>query len=330
MKGRDALREMVNLGRPKEQGPEASPPRSGAVRAMDLGLQKLSSEADAAKALRATLAASEQVVELDPAIIDSSFVADRIPIVADPEYVALKAAIESHGQQVPIMVRAHPDDQRRYQVAYGHRRLRAAAELGRKVKAIVRKLSDAELVVAQGQENSERRDLSFIERSLFAAHLEERGFDRDTLVAALGVDKPELSRLLGVADAIPQSLILSIGPAPKVGRPRWLELVEALKTSKSDVGAQTIVDTDGFVQADTNERFRIVLEGLRRPKKKSEVKPSHLVTSDGRKIGRIEKLRGRTQIITSVPAFAQFLEGKIPTLVREFELEQEIEGKGGH
>ena len=57
------------------------------------------------------------------------------------------------------------------------------------MRAVLRHLSDAELVVAQGKENNERRDLSFIERALFAAHLEERKFDRDTIQAALGVDK---------------------------------------------------------------------------------------------------------------------------------------------
>ena len=48
------------------------------------------------------------------------------------------------------------------------------------VRAVVRTLSDAELVIAQGKENNERRDLSFIERALFAAHLEHRKFERPT------------------------------------------------------------------------------------------------------------------------------------------------------
>ena len=64
---------------------------------------------------------------------------------------------------------------------------------------VVRQMSDAELVVAQGQENSARRDLSFIERALYAAKLEEAGFDRETIMAALNVDKTGLSRLISVA-----------------------------------------------------------------------------------------------------------------------------------
>ena len=96
-----------------------------------------------------------------------------------------------------------PRGRERYQVAYGHRRREAAAELGVAVKAIVRAMSDTELVVAQGKENAERRNLSFIERALFAAHLESRGFDRATLNAALGVHTAEMTRLLAVAAAVP-------------------------------------------------------------------------------------------------------------------------------
>ena len=54
------------------------------------------------------------------------------------------------------------------------------------------------LVLAQGKENSERRDLSFIERAMFAVHLEERGFDRNVVMAALSVDKSEAAKLFAV------------------------------------------------------------------------------------------------------------------------------------
>jgi hypothetical protein len=62
-------------------------------------------------------------------------------------------------------------DRGHFQVAYGHRRLRAAELLQIKVKAVVRYLSDIEMVVVQGKENSDRRDLSFIERAAATADL---------------------------------------------------------------------------------------------------------------------------------------------------------------
>jgi len=41
---------------------------------------------------------------------------------------------------------------------------------------VVRSLTDEQLVIAQGQENSGRTDLTFIERARFAARLEDRKF----------------------------------------------------------------------------------------------------------------------------------------------------------
>ena len=67
---------------------------------------------------------------------------------------------------------------------------------------MVRQLSDRELVVAQGQENSARADLSFIERARFALHLEVAGYDRETIISALSVDKTTVSRLISVASQI--------------------------------------------------------------------------------------------------------------------------------
>lgn len=142
--------------------------RSGAVGAMSRSLGQIATAAEEARAL---VAAGDKVVELDSGLIEKSFVADRLRSTSlDNE--ALVDSIRKHGQQVPILVRPHPTSAGRYQVAYGHRRLRAAEELHRPVRAVVKGLSDEELVVAQGQENSARTDLSYIERALFAAALD--------------------------------------------------------------------------------------------------------------------------------------------------------------
>ena len=118
---------------------------------------------------------AQSIVDLDTETIDASFITDRLEGSAE-SHSALVASIREHGQQVPVMVRPHPQGEGRYQIVYGRRRLKALAELGRRVRAIIKPLTDQQLVVAQGQENSARTDLSFIERALFAAKLEERGF----------------------------------------------------------------------------------------------------------------------------------------------------------
>jgi ParB family chromosome partitioning protein len=112
--------------------------RSGAVGAMGRSLGRITHAVEEARAL---VAAGDRIVELDPALIDTSFVTDRLTPSAD-DGADLVAQIRERGQQVPILVRPHPDQAGRYQVAYGHRRLRAAAVLGRPVRAVVKALND--------------------------------------------------------------------------------------------------------------------------------------------------------------------------------------------
>src|SRR5215207_666947 len=178
VKRRDTLRELmkpVGPVEPADQTPDAAqiltppkrtePVRPGPWRSIGLSLKQMSAEADDARALRAQIEGGQHVVDLDPSLVDPSFITDRIPIERDPGFDIFVQSIAEAGQQVPILVRPHPDTAGRYQAAYGHRRLRAAAALGLSVRAIVRPLTDAELVVAQGKENGDRRDLSFIERA---------------------------------------------------------------------------------------------------------------------------------------------------------------------
>lgn len=331
MKGRDALREMLST---KAVDAPAVPPKrsSGAVRAMSLELQQLSEEAAAAKSLRQTLAGSESIVELSPADVDASLVADRLPTDHDPAFEELKTAIADKGQQVPILVRPNPDRQGRYQVAYGRRRLKVALELNLPVKAIVRQLSDKELIIAQAQENGPRADLSFIERALFAANLNSHGFDRDTITTALGIDKPELSRLFTVATTITPALIAAIGPAPKIGRPRWLALAEKFGQPAVVTRANKLSQTEEFKKADTNSRFNLVLAAVTASSKSTDRKVA-MTTDAGKRIAWLERTKKGVRLSSDEPAFASFLEERLPALLREFESADRREGpdqkKGG-
>jgi len=330
MKGRDALREMLS-NKPSDVAAVPVKRSSGAVRAMNLELQHLSEEATAARALRQTLAGSQPIVDLPPADIDPSPVADRIPTDHDPAFEELKQAIADKGQQVPILVRPHPERSGRYQIAYGRRRLRAALELGKSVRAIVKQLSDTELVIAQAQENGPRADLSFIERALFAANLSAHGFDRDTITTALGVDKPELSRLLTVATTITPTLISAIGPAPKIGRPRWLLLAERCAEAASVARAQNATLSDQFKIADTNARFNIVLGAVTEVTSAPHQKTA-LTTDRGQRVAWLERTKKGIRVSSDEPAFAAFLDQRLPGLLREFEAAESNAGneeKGG-
>lgn len=326
MRGRDALREMLEKPKAKEPTTEPSPPVrvAGAVKAVSLGLQHLSNEAAAAKSLRASLARTEQVVELQVDEIDVSFVADRIPIESDPAFQSLKEKIEAHGQQVPILVRPHPNDPSRYQAAYGHRRLSVARDLQRPVRAIVRKLTDDELVIAQGQENSERKNLSFIERALYASELLKRGFDRTTIGAALGVDMPELSRLFGVVVAFDARIVLAIGPAPKVGRPRWLALAAKMTTTGASKIVESAISSEVFSKRDSNARFDAVQAAFEgRSSVESEVRLP-LNTRSGKRIGWLETTAKGARLVSTEITFAAFLARRVSLLLQEFEEEETL------
>lgn len=244
---------------------------SGSVKAMKLSLGALGAAAEEAEALKAQLTRGEAVIEVDPASVAPSFIIDRLAggageadsAAEDPGFDAFLDDLRRHGQQAPVLLRPDPAGPGRYQLAYGHRRWRAALQLGRPLKAIVRALSDADLVIAQGQENARRRDLSFIEKAVFAAALDARGFDRATLVAALAVQSAEVTRLLAVARAVPAEIAARIGPAPKAGRPRWMALAEGLADKKAR--ARVVAALAGAATRDSDARFQLAFEALAAP-----------------------------------------------------------------
>jgi ParB family chromosome partitioning protein len=202
-------------------------------------------------------------VDLDPILIDPSPFADRFADQDLAAVEALKTSIRDHGQEIPILVRKHPSEPGRYQVAYGHRRVRAATELGTTVKAFVRDLDNDRLVVAQGIENSAREDLTFIERASFALKLEDGGFQRALIQTALSVDRQEAHKLVGVARAVPKWLVDSIGRAPKIGRPRWQELADLLKAAGAEKKARKAAEDSAFSHKDSDDRFVAVLRAVK-------------------------------------------------------------------
>lgn len=302
----------------------ASDPRrvaAGPVRSMQETFSDIERENEL---LRATLAAAEQVVEIDPALIDPSPFADRFDQDDDPSFETLKQSIAERGQEIPVLLRAQAGGPGRYQTAFGHRRIRAARLLGKSVKAIVRALSDDELVVAQGVENAARADLSFIERAVFALRLETSGRSRAVIQQALAVDRAEASKLIAVAKAVPHGLARAIGKAPKIGRGRWQELADALQDKAALKRATAAADAPGFNQATGDERFLRVLRAAREATANAPPAPSQFAVKNGNGavVAEIRATARDVKVRLAKPdgaAFAQFLAARLPALVEAFQ-----------
>jgi ParB family chromosome partitioning protein len=215
----------------------------------------------------------ETVVELSPETIEESFIRDRLE--EDPQaFEDLVAAIREHGQTSPILVRPHPHHDGRYMVVFGHRRLKAATVLGRNVRAVVKPISDREHVIAQGQENSARADLSFIEKATFARRLSELHYDNDSMIVmtALSVDKATLSKMMSVAN-MPRDILDAIGGAKLPGRDRWYELKLLLERPANLAKLREVLAATDLDGLNGDARFAFVVDALTRKKASGYARP---------------------------------------------------------
>lgn len=191
---------------------------------------------------------THKVWDLEPDMID---VAGRINDRLDPnDVIDLRDAIEANGQTVPILVRRHPEDENRYLLVYGYRRLVAIQQSDKvdKVRALIANLDDHAAQRAQISENMARRDLSYIEKALFARQLVDQGFGTQTDVAeVLTVPKSAISMALGILDMVGIDLARAIGPAHGIGRPRWESLGKAVE--QLGPAAEDLIDIAGKAYA---------------------------------------------------------------------------------
>lgn len=285
--------------------------------------------AGAVGALRNTLAhitKDGRVVELDPTAIDPSPYPDRLGGAEDSAAIEqLAASIARNGQEVPVLVRPHPERANRYQTIYGHRRVRAIAGLGQgqKVRAIVRDLTDEELLIAQGIENSARQDLSWIEKALFARRLEifarESGKEPTAMVMeALSMHAPDVSRFRTTLEVIPEDVILAIGPAPKTGRTKWLALYNLVKADAKVLDrVRAGLEHEAFRAKGSDDRFA---EVLRLATAKADVpgQGDVIIGSDSQPLATVERRRKAVRFTLSDPGFARFLEERMAGLHADY------------
>ena len=262
--------------------------------------------------------------ELDPKQIVDLRMADRL----DPTDVAeLRASIEANGQTVPILVRRDPQDEERYLLVYGRRRLEAirGSEKVHKIRALVAKLDDSAAMRAQLAENSGRQDLSFIERALFARALLDAEFGTQAQVAeALNATQSAISMALSIVGAVGADLAQAIGPAHGVGRPRWEALAQDIPLA--GVPMDRLVATAAAARAEAvgDDRSIAAFDAVTRLLKLSLKSPKPVAAAralklDGKPAGKVARVKTglRLDIRTAQDGFADWLEAEAQAVLEQ-------------
>lgn len=272
------------------------------------------------------------ITVLDPEKIDASPYHDRFESDGEvsEEIESLAASIKSEGQKIPVLVRPHPKEEGRYQLAYGHRRLAAIRLLAAesetpgeiRVRAYIRPLSDKELLVEQSLENGVRENLTWIEQALWAQQLREAGFSSVAIEPVLGLSKTPLSLMLKVARAVPVDIVLAIGRAKGVGRPKWMALAEACMKNgeKGEARMRAMMENTAFRTAESARRIDLILKAVHGPSERKNDQQIRELSSHGKVLGRVTKTRSGTTI--TIPqgqaGFAEWLDERLDQLADDY------------
>lgn len=321
MARKDLLKSVI--GQPTDtpvDGARSSYAMRGASKSMKVSIDSLAENSK-------RLLEGETIVEIDPCLIDASFVNDRLS-GDDEAFEELKASIAASGQDTPVLLRPHREAANRYMVVFGHRRVRAARALGRPVRAVIKEMDDVAHVLAQGQENTARADLSFIEKAQFAKALADIDQDKDVIQQALTIDGTLLSRMLAVASTVPTHVIEAIGPAKQIGRDRWEDFKKLMAVKSNRALADRILSTEGFDHLDSDTKFEMlrskVTEAGRAPKRRAaKTAPAKRTWTAGE--GRIKGVigpsgRAYTISLTAKDSarFGEFLSQNLDQLYADF------------
>lgn len=250
------------LGNDEVVTSKASAPRSSSPHLLKVaaGVRQMQERSDLADKL---LKDGEQVVDLDPAVILPSTIPDRYESAYAAAAIAeIVESMRERGQIVPGLVRPSPTQRGAFQIVYGRRRLAAAKKLGIKFKAVVRELTDEQAVIFQGEENTGREDLSYIEKCSFAVAQQEAGYTRQTICASLSTGKSHVSEMIKIGSSIPKEILHSIGAAPGIGRGRWEELTLRYLVKGNAEKAAEFVRKGRFLEAGSDERFNLLFAFL--------------------------------------------------------------------
>lgn len=223
------------------------------------------------------------ILDVDAKKIDETEYRDRLDLsFGDERFQILKASIERDGLQLPIGLRKKG---RRYEIAWGHRRVRVCKELGIPVPArIVTPKDDAELVRLMFIENELRDPVSTFERALSVLDLTERKVMTAAAMCDLtGWKKSQVSNYRRLA-RFPEELLKLIPDPREIKMDAGLELIaiwerEPAKTRKAVISTLKKNGDEGFAAVDRTVRSMLTRSGAgKQPPKDFAVMGTHFAT----------------------------------------------------
>lgn len=317
------------LGNEDEDALEVTAPRSSSPHLMKVaaGVRQMQERSELAEKL---LKDGEQIVELDPDDVLPSTIHDRFEGAYDASAISeIVESMRERGQIVPGLVRPSAKRPGSFQIVYGRRRLAAAKKLGVKFKAAVRELADEQAVIFQGEENSARQDLSYIEKCSFALAQQEAGYKRETICASLATGKSHVSEMIKVASSIHREILHAIGAAPAIGRGRWEDFSRRYVIKGNAAKAYGFTKKGKFLEAGSDDRFNLllaVLPEVEEPAKVGKSTSARLAAKSWAPADKSVSVRmkdnGKTATLAVGAAdglrFASFINGQLEDLYEAF------------
>ena len=196
------------------------------------------------------------------------------------------------------------------------------------INAIVKDVSDMDLVLEQGRDNSYRRQMSYIEKVRLAGHIFKiiPNFEKaqKQVALALSVHPTDVSRLKVISEKIHNDIIESIGLAPNIGRNRWQNLADLVTQTAHLKTARRFIQDKSFKDLTSSDnRFLHLVKEI-------EGKPASSKTralmADNTKLGNLARKTKRSDIQLPDKAFAEFVANKLPELYEAYRKKPEWSG----
>jgi len=248
------------------------------------------------------VAEGRMVVLVEPSLIDETVLRDRDDAsFGDEAFARLQADIAANGQLTPVALRVSSAGADRYDVIFGHRRVRACRALGKQVRAIILEADDRHLLHMMLVENAIREDISPLEKARhYRKILDEGVVDRQGLADLLRVSPQQVSNISVLAE-IPSEHLQILGDWRRLSIATGKALLSALRKANFQIPS-ALQERVLSISGDANRRAQALMRGLTEPSKTAAETDSNFLIRDkrGRRYGLLTR-SGKQWIIRFQP-----------------------------